>query len=122
MDLRAWLPDGPIGISPHERKIVPLGFKMELESGYEAQIRPRSGLAIKEGITIINAPATLDADFRGEIMVGLINLGNTTFIVEPGARIAQMVIQAIPRVTKVEVESLSETQRGEGGFGSTGTK
>jgi dUTP pyrophosphatase len=121
MDLYAYLPDGKIGIPPGERKIVPTGFQMQMDSGYEAQIRPRSGLAIKQGITVVNSPGTIDSDYRGEVKVGLINMGNTTYILEPGTRIAQMVIQAVPRVSVLEVEELDETVRGEGGFGSTGT-
>ena len=122
MDIRAWLPDGPVGIPPHERKIVDTGFAIEIEEGYEAQVRPRSGLAIKQGITVVNSPGTIDADYRGEVKVGLINMGSTTYILEPGTRIAQLVIAAVPRVSVVEVDELSETERGEGGFGSTGTK
>lgn len=121
MDLHAWLPDGKIGIPPHQRKVVPCGFCMELEPGYEAQVRPRSGLAIKQGVTVVNSPGTIDADYRGEVMVGLINLSSSTYILEPGTRVAQMVIQAIPRVVVEEVEELSSTDRGEGGFGSTGS-
>ena len=121
MDLHAWLPDGKIGIPPLERKVVPCGFCMELEEGFEAQVRPRSGLAIKQGITVVNSPGTIDADYRGEVMVGLINLSSTTYILEPGTRIAQMVIAAVPRVAVEVVAELSSTERGAGGFGSTGT-
>jgi len=103
-----------------ERKIIRTGFKMELDAGYEAQIRPRSGLAIKEGITVVNSPGTIDSDFRGEICVGLLNTSSTTYILEPGIRIAQMVIAAVPRVSVQVVDELSETERGEGGLGSTG--
>lgn len=123
MDLRAWLPDGKIGIAPGQIKLVPTGFSMELEPGYEAQVRPRSGLACRHGITVVNAPGTIDASFRGEVQVGLVNLGPATHIIEPGDRIAQMVVQAVPRVTVVVLESadeLSQTERGAGGFGSTG--
>ena len=120
MDIRAYLPDGKVGIPPGERKIVTTGFKMEMDAGYEAQIRPRSGLAIKQGITVVNSPGTIDSAYRGEIKVGLLNTGATTFILEPGTRIAQMVIAAVPRVSVQVVEELSETERGEGGLGSTG--
>lgn len=120
MDLRAYLPDGKIGISPGARKVVATGFAMQLDPGYEAQIRPRSGLAIKQGVTVVNSPGTIDSDYRGEVKVGLVNLSTTTFILEPGTRIAQMVVQAVPRVTVQVVEELDSTQRGEGGFGSTG--
>lgn len=120
MDIRAYLPNGKIGIPPGERKIVDTGFKMELDSGYEAQIRPRSGLAIKQGVTVVNSPGTIDANYRGIVKVGLVNLGNTTYILQPGTRIAQMVIAAVPRVSVQVVEELSETKRGEGGLGSTG--
>lgn len=122
MDLHAWLPDGKIGIPPLERKIVSCGFCMELEEGFEAQVRPRSGLAIKQGITVVNSPGTIDADYRGEVMVGLINLSSTTYILEPGTRIAQMVIAAVPRVAVEVVAELSSTERGAGGFGSTGQR
>jgi dUTP pyrophosphatase len=121
-DLRAHLP-AKVGISPGDRLLVPTGLRVEIEPGYEGQVRPRSGLACKEGVTVVNAPGTIDSDFRGEIHVGLINLGRTTYILEPGTRIAQLVIQALPRVTVVELEEgveLGHTGRGEGGFGSTG--
>jgi dUTP pyrophosphatase len=121
-DLYAFLPAAQ-GISPGDRLLVPTGIRVEIEPGYEGQIRPRSGLACKEGVTVINAPGTIDSDFRGEVCVGLINLGRTTFILEPGTRIAQLVIQALPRVTVVVLEQgeeLGRTERGEGGFGSTG--
>ncbi len=120
MDIRAYLPNGKVGIPPMERKIINTGFKMELDPGYEAQIRPRSGLAIKEGITVVNSPGTIDADYRGEVKVGLLNTSSTTYILEPGTRIAQMVIAAVPRVSVQVVTELSETKRGEGGLGSTG--
>lgn len=121
MDIYAYLPDGKIGIPPGERKLVDTGFAVEIEPGYEAQVRPRSGMAIKSGISVVNSPGTIDSDYRGEVKVGLINLGSTTHILEPGTRIAQLVIAAVPRVSVMEVEELSETKRGEGGFGSTGT-
>ena len=120
MDIRAYLPNGKIGIPPMERKVISTGFKMEMDSGYEAQIRPRSGLAIKEGITVVNSPGTIDSDYRGEVKVGLLNTTARTYILEPGTRVAQMVIAAVPRVSVQEVTELSETERGEGGLGSTG--
>jgi len=120
MDLRAYLPDGKIGISPGARKVVRTGFAMQLDTGYEAQVRPRSGLAIKEGVTVVNSPGTIDSDYRGEVKVGLINLGSTTYILEPNTRIAQLVVQALPRISVQEVEELDDTERGAGGLGSTG--
>lgn len=122
-DLRACIP-APIGISPGDRLLVMTGIRVEIEPGHEGQVRPRSGLAKDHGVTVLNAPGTIDADFRGELGVILINHGRTTYILEPGTRIAQLVIQALPRVTVVELEEgedLSSTARGEGGFGSTGT-
>lgn len=120
MDLRADL-ETPITLKPLERAIVPTGLFMELPVGYEAQVRPRSGLAAKKGITVLNAPGTVDADYRGNVGVILVNLSNEDFIVENGERIAQMVIAKHERAEWEEVETLSETDRGEGGFGSTGT-
>lgn len=120
MDLRADL-KSPITLKPLERAIVPTGLFMELPVGYEAQVRPRSGLAAKKGITVLNAPGTIDADYRGNVGVILVNLSNEDFIVENGERIAQMVIAKHERAEWEEVEALSETDRGEGGFGSTGT-
>lgn len=121
MDLRADL-ESPITLKPLERAIVPTGLFMELSVGYEAQVRPRSGLAAKKGITVLNAPGTIDADYRGNIGVILVNLSNEDFTVENGERIAQMVIAKHERAEWEEVETLSSTDRGEGGFGSTGTK
>ncbi|MEM8927363.1 MAG: dUTP diphosphatase [Bacteroidota bacterium] len=121
MDLRANISEA-ITLKPLERAIVKTGLFMELPSGYEAQVRPRSGLAAKRGITVLNAPGTIDADYRGEIGVILVNLSNDDFTVEDGERIAQMVIAKHERAEWVEVDELSETSRGEGGFGSTGTK
>lgn len=121
MDLRADL-DSPITLKPLERAIVPTGLFMELPVGYEAQVRPRSGLAAKKGITVLNAPGTIDADYRGNVGVILVNLSNEDFTVENGERIAQMVIAKHERAEWEEVETLSDTDRGEGGFGSTGTK
>ncbi len=121
MDLRANI-DKSIALKPLERTIVKTGIFMELPVGYEAQVRPRSGLAIKKGITVLNAPGTVDADYRGEIGVILINLSSEKFTIENGERIAQLVIAKHERAEWNEVKSLSETLRGEGGFGSTGTK
>ena len=119
LDLRAYI-DEPITLRPLERAIVKTGLFMELPIGYEAQVRPRSGLAAKKGITVLNAPGTIDADYRGEIGVILINLSKEDFIIERGTRIAQMVISKHERIQWDEVEVLEETLRGEGGFGSTG--
>ena len=119
MDLRANLTE-PISIQPLERKLVPTGLFMELPMGYEAQIRPRSGLAFKHGITVVNAPGTIDADYRGEIKVALINLSQKVFVIEPGERIAQMVIARHETIEWSEVEELSDSSRGVGGFGHTG--
>ena len=121
MDLRADL-ESTITLKPLERAIVPTGLFMELPVGYEAQVRPRSGLAAKKGITVLNAPGTIDADYRGNVGVILVNLSNEDFTIENGERIAQMVIAKHERAEWEEVETLSETDRGEGGFGSTGTK
>ncbi len=119
MDLRANL-DEPVIIKPLERKLIPTGLFIALPEGYEAQIRPRSGLAYKHGITMANTPGTIDADYRGEIKVIVVNLSNETFTVEDGMRIAQMVIAKHERARWIPVEELDETQRGQGGFGSTG--
>lgn len=119
MDLRANLVQ-PITLKPLERAIVKTGLFIELPIGYEAQVRPRSGLAAKKGITVLNAPGTIDADYRGEIGVILVNLSNNDFNVENGERIAQLVIAKHERAEWFEVKELSETSRGEGGFGSTG--
>jgi len=121
MDLRANILDNII-LKPMERAIVPTGLFLELPIGIEAQVRPRSGLAAKKGITVLNAPGTIDADYRGEVGVILINLSSEVFIVENGERIAQLVIAKHERVEWLEVETLSKTDRGEGGFGSTGVK
>ena len=121
MDLRANL-NQPIVIEPMERALIPTGLYMELPIGYEAQVRPRSGLALKKGITCLNSPGTIDADYRGEVGVILANLSKETFVVENGERIAQMVIAKHERAEWMEVEILSETERGAGGFGSTGVK
>lgn len=119
MDLRAHIVDA-IVLKPLERKIIPTGLFMELPVGYEAQVRPRSGLAAKHGISVLNSPGTIDADYRGEIGVILVNLSNDIFTVNNGDRVAQMVIAKHERAEWNEVLSLSETSRGEGGFGSTG--
>ena len=120
MDLRAFLPEGPITLKPMERGLVKTGLFMELPAGYEAQVRPRSGLALKKGITVLNSPGTIDADYRGEIRVVLVNLSNEPFTVEPGERIAQMVVARHEQVEWESVEELAESGRGSGGFGSTG--
>jgi dUTP pyrophosphatase len=121
MDLHACPPEGAaVEIPPGEIRVVPLGFSMAIPPGYEGQVRPRSGLATKFGVTVPNAPGTVDADYRGEMMVALINLGKHAFTVEPGMRIAQLVIAPVSRAAIVEVGELSETARGSGGFGSTG--
>lgn len=121
MDLRANLTESRI-IKPLERTIVGTGLFIELPIGYEAQVRPRSGLAAKKGITVLNAPGTIDADYRGEIGVILVNLSNEDFTIQNGERIAQLVIAKHERAEWDETKELSETARGEGGFGSTGTK
>lgn len=121
MDLRASLSETRV-LKPLERSIVGTGLFIELPVGYEAQVRPRSGLAAKKGITVLNAPGTIDADYRGEIGVILVNLSNEDFTIENGERIAQLVIAKHDRAEWVEVQELSDTVRGEGGFGSTGTK
>lgn len=121
MDLRAAVPaDQPLTLKPGERALVPTGFIFEVPPGYEAQIRPRSGLAIKNGITCLNSPGTVDSDYRGEVKVILANLGQDDFTIERGMRIAQMVIAPVTQVTVSEVSETSETARGAGGFGSTG--
>lgn len=121
MDLKANT-DEPITLSPMERVIIPTGLYIQLPVGYEAQIRPRSGLACKYGITVANSPGTIDADYIGEIKVCLINQSTEKFIIHPGERIAQMVVAKHEAVEWVEVSVLDKTERGEGGFGSTGTK
>ncbi len=122
MDVRAYLPNGPIQLGPLERALVPTGLRIQLPVGYECQIRPRSGLAIKHGISLVNAPGTVDSDYRGEIGVILVNLSNEPFTVNDGERICQMVIGRYSRVEWDEVDNLDETERGEGGFGHTGVK
>lgn len=121
MDLKAAVQE-PITLGPLERALIPTGLYIALPDGTEAQIRPRSGLAAKHGISVLNAPGTVDADYRGEIKVILVNLSNEPFVVNPGERIAQMVVARYEKVEWDEVEVLDETERGEGGFGSTGKK
>lgn len=121
MDLRAAVPEGePFVLAPGKRALLPTAMKIALPAGYEAQIRPRSGLAAKHGITCLNTPGTIDADYRGEVKVILINLGDEAFTITRGERIAQMIIAPVTQGEFVEVASLSETARGTGGFGSTG--
>ena len=121
VDLRANI-DLPIVLKPLERALIKTGLFIALEDGYEAQIRPRSGLAYKNGITVLNSPGTIDADYRGEIGVILVNLSGTDFVIEDGERVAQMVINKYEQAQFEKVDELNETKRGEGGFGSTGTK
>ena len=121
MDIRANI-SAPLVLKPLGREIVKTGLYIALQPGYEAQVRPRSGLAYKKGITVLNAPGTIDADYRGEIGVILVNLSNEDFIVEDGERIAQLVIAEYQQTNWEQVEELSETRRGAGGFGSTGVK
>ena len=119
MDLRANL-EAPVTLKPLERRLIPTGLHIALPVGYEAQVRPRSGLALKKGITVLNTPGTIDADYRGEIGVILINLSQEDFVIEDGERIAQMVIARHEQGEFIPVEVLNETERGEGGFGHTG--
>ena len=121
MDLRANL-EAPVTLHPLERRLIPTGLHIALPEGYEAQVRPRSGLALKHGLTVLNTPGTIDADYRGEIGVVLINLSQEDFIVNDGERIAQMVIARHEQGEFIAVEVLDETERGEGGFGHTGKK
>lgn len=121
MDLRANLEE-PVTLKPLERRLIPTGLHIALPAGYEAQVRPRSGLALKKGITVLNSPGTIDADYRGEIGVLLINLSQDDFVVNDGERVAQMIIARHEQGEFVEVEVLDETERGEGGYGHTGVK
>ena len=121
MDLRAFI-EHPIVLRSLNRAIIPTGLYIEIPEGYEAQVRPRSGLAIKHGVTVLNSPGTIDADYRGEICVELINLSNKPYTIESGERIAQLVFNKCEQAKLVEVEELSETERGERGFGHTGNK
>ncbi|NDP22765.1 MAG: dUTP diphosphatase [Paludibacter sp.] len=121
MDLRANIAE-PIVLNPLERKLIPTGLFIELPAGFEAQIRPRSGLAIKKGVTVLNSPGTIDADYRGEVCIILVNLSNEVFVINDGERICQMIIAAHGQAEWMEVEELGETDRGAGGFGHTGKK
>ena len=121
MDIRANIEE-PIELQPLERRLIPTGLFMALPDGYEAQVRPRSGLALKHGITVLNTPGTIDADYRGEVGVILVNLSNTPFTIEPGERVAQMVIAKYEQAALEEVEVLDETERGAGGYGHSGRK
>jgi dUTP pyrophosphatase len=120
MDLRAFLPDSEVPIKPLQRALIPTGLYIELPEGFEAQIRPRSGLAYKHGITVLNSPGTIDADYRGEIKILLVNLSDTEFVVNSGERIAQMIVAKHEQIVWGEVEILTETVRGAGGYGHTG--
>jgi dUTP pyrophosphatase len=120
MDLRAFLPNGSIHLGPGAHTLVPTGIHIALPSGYEAQVRPRSGLAYKHGITVLNAPGTIDADYRGDVGVILVNHGRESFEIKDGERIAQLVIAQYAAIAWDQVETLDETSRGAGGFGSTG--
>ena len=121
MDLRANI-DEPVILRPMERRLIPTGLHIALPEGFEAQVRPRSGLALKHGITVLNTPGTIDADYRGEVMVLLVNFSNDDFVINDGERIAQMVIARHEQGEFVEVDELDETERGEGGYGHTGVK
>jgi len=120
MDIRAYVEDGTFTLKPQQRLLVATGLSMEIPLGYEIQIRPRSGLALKQGVTMVNAPGTIDSDYRGEVGVILINLGEKAFELTHGERIAQMVLAPVTRCTWVEVDDLDQSVRGTGGFGSTG--
>ncbi len=120
MDLRAYLPEGPVTLKPMQRMLIPTGLFMEIPEGYEGQVRPRSGLAIKNGITVLNTPGTIDADYRGEVKIILINLSDTDFVINSGERVAQIIFAKCEQMKVVNVETLSETERGSGGFGHTG--
>ena len=123
MDLRAAVPaDAPVSIPPGEWRLIPVGIAIALPAGFEAQVRPRSGLAAKHGISCVNTPGTVDADYRGEIRVNLINHGQANFVVNRGDRIAQMIIAPVTQAVWEVADTLDETTRGAGGFGSTGTK
>lgn len=121
MDVRAFLSE-PLTLQPMQRALIPTGLYMELPVGYECQMRPRSGLALRHGITLLNTPGTIDADYRGEVGVILINLSQKPFVINPGERICQMVIASCCQATVVEVQTLNDTERGTGGFGHTGVK
>lgn len=121
MDVRAYLPEGALTLHPMERVLIPTGLYIQLPTGYECQIRPRSGLALKHGITIVNSPGTIDADYRGEIGVILMNTGDKDFVVNDGERICQMVIKEYVKIDWESVSEIENTERGEHGFGHTGT-
>ena len=121
MDLRAQLQE-PVMLKPLQRALIPTGLYIELPDGYEAQVRPRSGLALKKGVTVLNSPGTIDSDYRGEIKVIMINLSNETTVINTGERIAQMIISKYEKVQLKDVDELNETERGEGGFGHTVVK
>ncbi|MBP6048476.1 MAG: dUTP diphosphatase [Chitinophagales bacterium] len=121
VDLRAQLQE-PVMLKPLQRALIPTGLYIELPDGYEAQVRPRSGLALKKGVTVLNSPGTIDSDYRGEIKVIMINLSNETTIINTGERIAQLIVAKYEKVQFKEVDELNETERGEGGFGHTGVK
>lgn len=120
MDLRAWLPEGSVTLAPLERRLIPTGIRLELPSGFECQIRPRSGLAAKHGVTVLNAPGTIDSDYRGLVGVILVNLSAEPFTIESGERICQMVFARVETATLVAASALADSERGEGGFGHTG--
>jgi dUTP pyrophosphatase len=122
MDVRAYLPNGPVTLKPMQRALIGTGLYMQLPSGYECQIRPRSGLALKHGLTIVNSPGTIDADYRGEIGIILMNLGEEDFVINDGERICQMVVKEYTHVTWEETSQLDKTVREDGGFGPTGTE
>ena len=122
LDLVAAVPeDAPVELEPSDRALVPTGLVIELPQGYEAQVRPRSGLALKHGVTVLNTPGTIDADYRGEVKVLLINLGAETFLLRRGDRIAQLVVSPVTHVEIAAADALGSTERGQGGFGSTGS-
>jgi dUTP pyrophosphatase len=121
MDLAAAVP-ASVTLAPGDRALIPCGFSIAVPDGYEGQVRPRSGLAARHGVTVINAPGTIDSDYRGEVMVALVNLGGAPFVVERGMRIAQLLVAPLPRVTWAEVDELPSTVRGAGGFGHTGPR
>lgn len=121
VDLRAQLQE-PVMLKPLQRALIPTGLYLELPDSYEAQIRPRSGLALKKGVTVLNSPGTIDSDYRGEIKIILINLSNETTIINTGERIAQLIVAKYEKVSFKDVDELNETERGEGGFGHTGVK
>ena len=121
LDLLAAVPDdAPVTLAPGQRALIPTGLAIALPPGFEAQVRPRSGLAVKHGVTVLNSPGTIDADYRGEIGVPLINHGDVPFVIRRGERIAQMIVAAVVQATLTKVTALSATERGSGGFGSTG--